>query len=427
MHWSVNTVRGCNAGELNQSFSQNLVLKKLLVNCVVALTCVILCGAEANAQTAAPSLTGETFVSNVFTIDQILCDKGTATYYFSATGMAVGPYPGMFFEQGKFTVFSDGSALFVANFTIFSDIQVEGIKTGRISGAPPNPCVVVEAPVIAEGIVDYSANIPDEGISFVSIVYDRRARRGVLNQQFFSTRPQEPAVVVLEPKFAENPVGTNHTVTATVTTSGGPVVGVTVNFTVEGAWVNTTGSCTTDGNGQCMFTYQGPPEPDVNTITGCVDYNGSTTCDIATKVFFLPASTPGQVTGGGHILVNDIIHAVSFGFNAQFSDSRGFKGQGVVVDHRDGTRIKILDVEYLLITGTHAQFRGNAEINGVATKYVIDVDDLAEPGVLVDTFTIRTDSGYSAGGFVSGGNIQIHKAQMMALGFKSPRDYQFAQ
>jgi hypothetical protein len=39
----------------------------------------------------------------------------------------------------------------------------------------------------------------------------------------------------------------------------------------------------------------------------------------------------------------------------------------------------------------------------------IDVDDLGEPGNF-DTFRIQTDSGYSAGGTLAGGNIQIHKS-----------------
>ena len=63
----------------------------------------------------------------------------------------------------------------------------------------------------------------------------------------------------------------------------------------------------------------------------------------------------------------------------------------------------------LVVAGTHATFSGNAEINGAPTMYHIDVDDLGEPGTLRDTFKIVTDSGYSAAGVLTGGNIQIHK------------------
>jgi hypothetical protein len=47
-------------------------------------------------------------------------------------------------------------------------------------------------------------------------------------------------------------------------------------------------------------------------------------------------------------------------------------------------------------------------VNGVATNYRIDVDDLADPGALSDTFTIETESGYTATGIVEHGNIQIN-------------------
>ncbi len=58
--------------------------------------------------------------------------------------------------------------------------------------------------------------------------------------------------------------------------------------------------------------------------------------------------------------------------------------------------------------GTHATFFGNATVNGVAT-YRIDVDDLAEPGAGRDTFKIQTANGYTVGGVLLRGNIQVHK------------------
>ena len=61
------------------------------------------------------------------------------------------------------------------------------------------------------------------------------------------------------------------------------------------------------------------------------------------------------------------------------------------------------------MTGTGATFFGNATVNGTATNYRIDVDDLREPGAGNDAFTIRTENGYTAGGILSRGNVQIHK------------------
>jgi hypothetical protein len=62
--------------------------------------------------------------------------------------------------------------------------------------------------------------------------------------------------IKLAPLTAENPVGTTHTVTATVTECGVPQEGVAVNFTVTG--VNPqTGAGTTDSSGEATFTYKG--------------------------------------------------------------------------------------------------------------------------------------------------------------------------
>src|SRR5437870_7495681 len=65
-----------------------------------------------------------------------------------------------------------------------------------------------------------------------------------------------PLTVTLSPASAVNPIGTPHTVTATVTNQGNPVAGATVVFRVTGA-NSATGSGTTDANGIALFTYTG--------------------------------------------------------------------------------------------------------------------------------------------------------------------------
>ncbi len=60
----------------------------------------------------------------------------------------------------------------------------------------------------------------------------------------------------LDPDSATNPVGTNHTVTATVAEDDVPVVGTNVDFEiVAGANIGLTGSDITDDQGQASFTY----------------------------------------------------------------------------------------------------------------------------------------------------------------------------
>ena len=67
------------------------------------------------------------------------------------------------------------------------------------------------------------------------------------------------ALLELTPQTGPNPVNTPHTVTATATLDGVPQSGVTVNFTVTGIGGSNpnpaSGSCVTDANGQCTFTY----------------------------------------------------------------------------------------------------------------------------------------------------------------------------
>jgi hypothetical protein len=224
---------------------------------------------------------------------------------------------------------------------------------------------------------------------------------------------QDAAIVVLTPPAAVNPVGTQHTVTATATTAtSGPAAGVTIRFSVLGA-SDAQGTCTTDAQGQCTFTYMGPELPGADLITGCADNDDSGTtdpgepCGEATKIWMLPATTPGQVTGGGWITVDG--NRVSFGFNAQSAAAAGAaKGNCNVIDHATKTQIKCKTVDSLLVTPTHATFFGQATTDGEPTDYRIDVDDLGEPG-LADTFKIQTDSGYTAAGTLRGGNIQIHR------------------
>ena len=72
---------------------------------------------------------------------------------------------------------------------------------------------------------------------------------------------QIPISLTLSPPFDQNPVGTSHTVTASVTCSfvffTGPCpAGIAVNFSVTGA-NNTGGTRFTNGAGQAMFTYLG--------------------------------------------------------------------------------------------------------------------------------------------------------------------------
>ena len=219
------------------------------------------------------------------------------------------------------------------------------------------------------------------------------------------------ATLTLSPAAATNPVGTSHTVTATVTDAdGNPVEDVTVRFTVAGS-VSASGSCTTDANGQCDFTYQGPAFPGADAITAYADTNGNNVQDAgepgasATKVWMLPASTPGQVHGAGQ-LRGASGEKITFGFQAKGTLS-GPTGGCHFDRHLEGPNDKVecLNVAALIIIGNMATIYGDALHNGQSTTYVITARENDKP--TPDEITITTASGFSAGGPLQHGKVDV--------------------
>jgi hypothetical protein len=391
----------------------------------------------AGGQTLSPSLTGEFLSSTtVATITDFDCDDTGGSLSFSAAGIAAGPYPGTFTETGTVTLgprdipipgmpgqFVAPILSFEAEFTITSVLgTVMGSKTMTAPsdanvgfctpslGGDPNMAQIIAS------VLRYEATLPDgstdQGSSFANFNASSEPPAPAPPQLEFREgfTSDEAILVVLTPPTETNTVGSEHTVTATATTlTGSPAEGTTILFTVEGA-SDASGACTTDDQGQCAFTYTGPALPGADVITGCADNDESGSVDLgepcgeATKIWMLPATTPGQVTGGGWIVVGG--ERVSFGFNAQ-SRKVGDPARGNcnVIDHATTMHIKCLTVDSLVVSPTHATFFGQATVDDVPTDYRIDVDDLG----VADTFKIQTNSGYVAGGTLEGGNIQIHR------------------
>jgi uncharacterized repeat protein (TIGR01451 family) len=85
---------------------------------------------------------------------------------------------------------------------------------------------------------------------------------------------EAPATLTLSPTSATNPVGTSHTVTATVKdASGNPTPGITVRFGVSGA-NSAAGSDVTDANGEATFAYIGTVAG-TDTISAYADTDGN--------------------------------------------------------------------------------------------------------------------------------------------------------
>ncbi len=98
----------------------------------------------------------------------------------------------------------------------------------------------------------------------------------------------------MAPETATNPIGTNHTVTAQVTTDGSPVVGTTVSFEiVDGPNAGTTGTNVTDSDGKASFTYTDTGGAGTDHIQASfVDSNEtSQTSNIVTKTWEVGVDT----------------------------------------------------------------------------------------------------------------------------------------
>ena len=94
-----------------------------------------------------------------------------------------------------------------------------------------------------------------------------------------------------------------------------------------------------------------------------------------------------------------------FNFQAQLSDGRP-RGTFSYSDLGAGITISKARIKSLTITGKSADFGGTADLGG-GTRVTFDVNitDNGEGGS--DTFSITLDNGYSAGGNLTKGDIQI--------------------
>jgi hypothetical protein len=239
-----------------------------------------------------------------------------------------------------------------------------------------------------------------------------------------------PTTLDLNPPTFVNPVDTEHCVTATVRDQyGEPMQGVNVEFRVTGS-VTTSGELNTDNDGEAEFCYDGPAFPGGDAIHAWADWNPendmqdltavpSEPFDDATKTWIFPASTPGcevKITNGGWIIAANTDRA-SFGGNAKVDADGNVSGQEEYQDHGPfqpmNAHGNVLIVTCSFVDRTQATIFGNATVDGAGSYlYRIDVKDLGEPGVGLDTYRFRLEppSTYDSGEqLLQGGNVQIHK------------------
>lgn len=113
------------------------------------------------------------------------------------------------------------------------------------------------------------------------------------------------------------------------------------------------------------------------------------------------------ITGGGYIIAPSGDKG-TFGVAGGIKNS-GFWGHLTYIDHGANLRVKGTGVTAYVVTGPRSRhIEGSCEINGVPGTYMVDVTDNGEPGKGKDDFKITLSTGYTAGGKLAGGNIQLH-------------------
>lgn len=227
--------------------------------------------------------------------------------------------------------------------------------------------------------------------------------------------------------------------TVTVTVGGGQVLSVSAGFTILSGDTRIEGTkelASPSGSGGCQRTVTGSICTEIffaSTLltysativgpTGTSTENGTATlatpasfqgpCGSTAVVFgqinefFLESSAPrGHATGGGRIDRELTGTPVTFGLSAH-SDEKGTKGKCSVLDHATGEHVRCLNVTSYTQTGGHAVFSGDADVDGLATTYRIEVMDNGSSGIGQDSFAIETDSGFAAAGVLTAGNLTV--------------------
>jgi hypothetical protein len=396
---------------------------------VLALACAIV-GSWASVGAAQPAeqLPGEILIADASAGDtfdfQFDCSAdGSGTVSFHVAGRAIATYTtldGRFEEQGTFSFDDSGHVSgFDASFTITVDdgTIVSGTKT--LDTGPDAAIATGACASDASGSCSsktsgvpftYEANYLGATERGTGDIFDLSAfqaqcggaTEGAFEEDFVATdvAPPEPTTLTLSPSDAVNTLGEPHKLTATLTDQyGAPVTDYSVLFTLSGA-ASGGGSCSTDVLGQCQYTVAAPNFPGAVTINACADAFGDGVCEAdspvasATKTYVLPSSTAGSAKGGGRI------GAVAISFSAKNDGTLS----GTCTVASSTVTARCLDVIAYVQTGSSATFYGDATVNGVDTLYRIHVVDA---GNSRDVFTFTTASGYSVGGTLTDGNLQV--------------------
>lgn len=322
------------------------------VGAIALMTTATAFATQAPAEPANPPMTGEWLKVGTATLESANCDEqGTSTYTVHGTGVAVGPYPGIYDARITVTVGPQTNPVF------FNETQGTNVRSGPITDVQETFSIVSGLTRI-EGTKTFDADYA----TFTNAVIQNAICDDVLahaspNTQAFCSQ---------------------------WTLALGNM------FTRYSATIHSPLGTSTD-IGRSSNVASGS-----DNVCGGVRMNQGTFTET-----FIASFGPGTATGGGKTAPD-----TTFTFTAK-SDASGTKGGCNVVDHVTGVHLKCLDVTTYSQTATHATFTGRAVLEGVEQSYTIDVTDSGEGSALPDRFRIITSGGYTAGGLVTEGNVQV--------------------
>jgi hypothetical protein len=326
--------------------------RKVLVALAIALVASASLAAPRAVRAETPaSLSGEFFVATPVDIVATCSETGISTISYSASGEAFGPYRGTFTEVGTIT----------------------------IGHTPPTP---------AQGVNGFPYTRVSTLVAFFTI--DSPTGQVTGSKRLVV---QSDEVIGLCFDFTDRPLPGGPTISGTFRS----VCACPFGLSYEAIITTPTGTFGDEGQSGLLIS-----ELQITAAAG-----GSVAeSDVMNEAFsssgIVPLSTEGHATGGGQVEPD-----IAFGFEVKARD--GFKGGCTVVDHVRDIKVKCLDVRAFAQSGNRVVFSGRADVNGQLTNYRIEAVDEEEPGRGVDRFRIETTSGFSAGGVLVAGNVQVHK------------------
>lgn len=223
---------------------------------------------------------------------------------------------------------------------------------------------------------------------------------------------QAPATVSVA-GLATGVAGRTVSLTATVSDAAGfPVSNATVNWSSAGVGRIVTAETLTDERGTAVATANA-----ASLGTQVVTATAGTASGSAAVLWVglptlpaAPSSTPGRISGGGHISAPARKH---FAFFAEYTARSSAVGGEMRFDDKNGTVVQATALGTLGISGNQGSLTGDASVNGTGGyRFTLTVTDNGEPGSndrfqLVVTQPLNLLYRYEAAGTLTGGNIRV--------------------